>query len=165
MAPTKAREPQPPPARRNRTEAVTRGAAPLTADVFARAGFRDPTMVLRWPEIAGFQVAQVCQPLKLSEGPNGGVLTLKAEPGAAVFLHHESRALCARINAFLGRPAIGRLRFVEGPLPRRPGPRPRRPMPDSVPLADPVLGFDGPETVREALLKLARRRAVRPRPD
>jgi hypothetical protein len=165
MAPTKGREPEQPPSRRNRTEAVARGAAPLTADIFARAGFRDPTLVLRWPEVAGVQVAQVCQPVKLSEGPNGGVLTLKAEPGAAVFLHHESRALCERINAFLGGPAIGRLRFVEGPLPRRPGPRPGRPIPDSVSPGDPVLGFAGPEPVREALRKLARRRAIPPRPD
>ncbi|HSC19800.1 MAG TPA: DUF721 domain-containing protein [Rhizomicrobium sp.] len=165
MAATRGREPEQPSARRNRTEPVARGTAPLTADIFARAGFRDPTLVLRWREIAGAQVAQVCQPVKLSEGPNGGVLTLKTEPGAAVFLHHESRALCERINTFLGRPAIGRLRFVEGPLPRRPGPRPRRPMPDSVPAADPALGFAGPEPVHQALLKLARRRALRPHPD
>ena len=73
---------------------------------FVRAGFVDPTLVLRWEEIAGSETAALAQPIKLSEGPSGGVLTLKAEPGAALFLQHESRSLCERINAYLGRPAV-----------------------------------------------------------
>src|SRR5436305_4068942 len=76
MRQSKSKEPEQPPSRRNRTEAVARGAAPLTADIFARAGFRDPALVLRWAEIAGPEVARICQPVKLSEGV-GGVLTLK----------------------------------------------------------------------------------------
>src|SRR4051812_48756397 len=39
--------PEPPP-RRNRAEPVARNAAALSQDVFARAGFRDPTLVLHW---------------------------------------------------------------------------------------------------------------------
>ena len=106
----------------------------------SRAGFSDPTLVLRWEEIAGSETARLAQPIKLSESASGGVLTLRAEPGAALFLQHDSRALCERINAYLGRTAVSRLRFVQGrvdphgtsSLPsacKRPGAR-RRPGPE-----------------------------------
>jgi hypothetical protein len=160
------RNPIEPPPRRNWTEPVARGAASLSADAFARAGFRDPTLVLRWPEIAGADVARIAQPLRLSESASGGVLTLKAEPGASLFLQHESRALCERINAYLGRNAVARLRFVQGPLAQRAArrPPPLKPSPD-LPPDDPARSFEGPDPVRAALIKLARLRASRPPPD
>lgn len=155
------RNPPEPPPRRNRTEPVARGAASLSANVFARAGFRDPTLALRWTEIAGADVARIAQPLRLSEGASGGVLTLKAEPGAALFLQHESRALCERINAYLGRNAVTRLRFVQGPLTERRAPRTPPPEPAAEPPpGDPAYTFQGPDPVRAALIKLARRRAA-----
>jgi hypothetical protein len=156
--------PLPPPPRRNRAEAVGRGAAAVGSDLFARAGFRNPTLVLRWAEIAGPEVARIAQPIRLSEGPSGGVLTLKAEPGASLFLQHESRELCARINAYLGHPAVAKLKFVQGPLAARPKPRPRSRAPAEPAPDDPARGYCGPEPVRDALLKLARRR-TRPDPD
>jgi hypothetical protein len=157
--------PEPPP-RRNRAEPVSRNAAALSAQGFARAGFRDPTLVLHWGQIAGAEVARVAQPLRLSESPSGGVLTLKAEPGASLFLQHESRELCQRINSYLGRNAVARLRFVQGPLlETRPSPRPPLKPPAEPPPNDPASGFGGPEPVREALIKLARRRAAVRRPD
>jgi hypothetical protein len=162
---TKPREPEAPPPRRNRSEPVARGAASLSKDVFARAGFRDPTLVLRWPEIVSAEVARLCQPVKLSEGATGGVLTLKAEPAAAVFLQHESRALLERINRWLGREAVVRLRFIQGPLAVQPKPRHSRPSAGEIQPGDPALAYKGPEGVRDALIKLARRRAARPRPD
>jgi len=163
---TKIREPEAPPPRRNRSEPVARGAASLSKDVFARAGFRDPTLVLRWPEIVSAEVARLCQPVKLSEGATGGVLTLKAEPAAAVFLQHESRALLERINRWLGREAVVRLRFIQGPLAAvQPKPQSSRPSAGEIQPGDPALAYKGPEEVRDALIKLARRRAARSRPD
>jgi hypothetical protein len=160
-----SKQPDMPPPRRNRTEAVGQGAATVGREIFARAGFRDPTLVTHWADIAGSEVARLCQPLKLSEGAGGGVLTLKAEPSAALFLQHESRALCERINGYLGRPAIARLKFVQSPLAARPARRSRPTQPGPVPPNDPATKYQGPEPVREALLKLARRRAVRRPPD
>ena len=123
-----------------------------------RAGFRDPALVLRWEDIAGPEVARLARPIKLSEGASGGVLTLKAEPGAALFLQHESRALCGRINDYLGRNAVTRLRFVQGPLAERP-PKPiRRTMGGLLPPDDPAITFKGPEKVRESLLRFAKLR-------
>jgi hypothetical protein len=161
----KRESPEPPP-RRNRAEPVSRNAAALSAQGFARAGFRDPTLVLHWAHIAGAEVARIAQPIRLTEGSSGGVLTLKAEPGASLFLQHESRALCERINTYLGRNAVARLRFVQGPLlGTRPSGRPPPKPAVAPPPNDPAAGFHGPEPVREALIKLARRRAATRRPD
>jgi hypothetical protein len=148
----------PEPSRRNWADAVARDAKSNAGLAFARAGFRDPTLVLRWEEIAGPDVARLARPIKLSEGASGGVLTLKAEPGAALFLQHETRALCGRINDYLGRDAIVRLRFVQGPLVARPAkPMPRK-VGGTLPPDDPAMKFNGPDKAREALLRLARAR-------
>src|SRR6266702_2109996 len=127
---TMARTPEEiqPPQRHNRIRVVGADTGMVGAAAFARAGFRDPALVLRWNEIAGPEVARLAQPLKFSEGPSGGTLTLRATPGAALFLSHEKRALCERINAYLGRPAVSQLKFSQGPLlPRPPGPKPEKP--------------------------------------
>jgi hypothetical protein len=150
-------------ARRNRPEPVAQ-ARTLGAAAFARAGFQDPTLVLHWADIVGGDVARFAQPVKLAEGPSGGVLTLRAEPAAAVFLQHETRTLCQRINAYLGRPAVARLRFVTGPVEARPAaPRPA-PLPTRPPESDPAHGFAGPDRLKSALINLARTR-LRPTRD
>jgi hypothetical protein len=150
------------PQRRNRVAAVGNDARLLGQSAFARAGFADMTLVLHWAEIVGPEVARLARPLKLVDNASGGVLTLKAEAAASVFLQHESRALCARINAYLGRAAVGRLRFVFGSLamdnPRSPGGR-RDEIP--LPTADPARGFEGPEDLKDALLGLAGTRRQR----
>jgi hypothetical protein len=142
-------------------------AAPLSADAgtagaaaFARAGFSDPRLVLHWVEIAGPAVARIARPLKFREGPSGGVLTLRALPGTALFLGHETRALCRRINAFLGRSAVTQLRFVQGPLAAAPAPPPPQKAPGSLAPADPARRYIGPATLARALEALARRRAA-----
>src|SRR5882757_9370695 len=115
-------ETQPPPQRYNRTRVIGADAGMVGGTAFARAGFSDPTLVLRWSEIAGPEVARLAQPLKFSDGPSGGTLTLRAVPGAALFLSHEKRALCERINTYLGRAAVSQLKFSQGALPVRPPP-------------------------------------------
>jgi hypothetical protein len=149
------------PKRRNWIGALAPDAAVAAGGIFARAGFDDPTLVLRWGEIAGEETARIACPIRLSHGKNGGVLTLKVEPGAAVFLQHETRPLCERINAYLGRPAVSRLKFVQGPLLARP-PRPVHAIrPGIVTETDPVQKYQGPEGLRAALLSLARARRSR----
>lgn len=147
-----------PPPRRNWADAIVRDVTLAASGTFARAGFRDPTLILRWEEIAGAEVARIARPFRLNEGPNGGVLTLKAEPGAAVFLQHESRALCGRINAYLGRDAIARLKFVQGELSQRPKRAPPRHPAAAVPPGDPALSYKGPQKLHESLLRFARAR-------
>jgi len=158
----KDKQPEPPPVRRGRATAVGLEANSAGQSAFARAGFADPTLVLRWEEIAGSETAALTQPVSLKEGPSGGVLTLRAEPGAAVFLQHDSRALCERINAYLGRPAVARLRFVQGHLAHRSKPVPRKLSAAPVSSSDPVQKYQGPEGLRSALLNLARTRRTDP---
>jgi len=162
MAEDAKRDSPEPPLRRNRTEPVARGVMGLGAEALARAGFRDPTLVLRWPEIAGPEVARIAQPLRLSQGASGAVLTLIAEPGAALFLQHESRPLLERVNIYAGGTPIVRLKIVQAPLanPPRPLTRPRRAA--HVAPDDPAQSFKGPDAVRQALLGLA---GWRRRPD
>jgi hypothetical protein len=143
------------PSRRGRAAPVGGDARGVGAGAFSRMGFSDPALVLRWREIAGPEVARLCQPLRFSEGPQGGTLTLKALPGAALFLGHETRALTARINQYLGRPAVTRLKFVQGTfVPPRPLPVPRRP--SQAKAADPAQAWRGPDSLKAALLSLAR---------
>jgi hypothetical protein len=149
------------PQRRNWVSPLAPGAAAAGQTAFLRAGFSDPALVLHWEEIAGPETARLARPFRLAQGPHGGVLTLMAEPGAAVFLQHESRALCERINLFLGRPAVARLKFVQVALTRLPPPPPRRPLPGALPENDPARRYQGPEALREALHKLARARHIR----
>jgi hypothetical protein len=144
------------PSRRGRAAPVGGDAGGAAAGAFLRMGFTDPTLVLRWREITGPEVARLCQPLRFSEGPGGGTLTLKALPGAALFLGHETRALTARINQYLGRPAVARLKFVQGNfLPSRPTPHLRRPA-AGIGSADPTNAWRGPDGLKTALLALAR---------
>jgi hypothetical protein len=149
-------------ARRNWAEAVGRGADSAAMSAFQRAGFRDPTLVTRWTEIVGPEVARFARPLRLSESASGGVLTVKAEPGAAMFLQHQARELCERINRYLGRAAIVRLKFVQGEIAARQDLPRLGPKRGEMPPADPVRGFHGPEKLKDALVNLARVRA-RPR--
>lgn len=151
----KLKEAEVPPPRRNWPDAVGRDTSGIGKGVFAKAGFRDPVLVLRWNEIAGAEVARIAQPVRLAEGPSGGVLTLKAEPGAALFLQHEGRILCERINRFLGVPAVAKLKIVQGPLGQRPAPGPRRRRAGHLSANDPALGCRFPQALRDAVLRLA----------
>jgi hypothetical protein len=151
-------QPEVPPPRRGWIKPVSADAGITAAAAFARAGFRDPALVLRWREIAGDAVARIAQPLKLADGPSGGTLTLRAAPAAALFLGHEKRALCERINAYLGREAVVQIKFSQGaPLVRPPPPRPNKAA-GPMPAADPSLRYHGPDGLAEALQALARRR-------
>jgi hypothetical protein len=145
----------PPPPRRGHSAPIAGDSNALTGAAYARQGFADPTLVLRWAEIAGPEIAHLTIPVKLSSGANGGTLTLKTEPGASLFLAHETRDLCDRINAYLGRVAVTKLRFVQSPLTLRPPPPdPRKPR--KLDSADPAQRFEGKDSLREALLSLAR---------
>jgi hypothetical protein len=156
-----AKQPQPPNGpvpRRGRAAAIGNDAQGLARAGFERAGFLESGLVLRWKEIVGAEVARIARPLRFAEGPSGGVLTLRADPAAAVFLQHESRTLCGRINGFLGHNAVQRLRFVPGELaPDAKAARRRQPAPEAA-SDDPARQFSGSESLKESLLNLARAR-------
>src|SRR6478736_4988972 len=82
--------------------------------MFARAGFADATLLLRWSEIVGPHIARIALPQRWQDGPDGAVLTLKCEPGAAVLLQHQTRMLIERLNTYVGGGRIIRLKLVPG---------------------------------------------------
>lgn len=158
MARTPKETQEEPPQRRGRVGALASDARSVASTAFLRAGFSDPTLVLRWKEIAGDAVARLAQPVKLADGPSGGTLTLRAAPGAALFLAHEKRALAERINAYLGRPAVAQIKFSQGALlPPAPAAKPQK-KPHALPPADPSRRYQGHESLAQALQALARRR-------
>jgi hypothetical protein len=61
-------------ARRGRARAAGEDTGNQVAAVLAKAGFSDPTLVLRWHDIVGVDVARIAQPTKLTRGPEGDVL-------------------------------------------------------------------------------------------
>ncbi len=150
--------------RRGRAGAIGADAGAAAQAAFARAGFADPALVLHWEEIAGAEVARLARPVSLKDG----VLTVLAEPAAALFLAHESRTLMGRINNWAGRQWVDRVKFVQGQLESRPpAPTPRQPGKAAKP-GDPALQFQGPGPLKSALESLARWRATgedRPRPN
>jgi hypothetical protein len=105
-----------PPARFGWARQAGETALGEAGGAFARAGFTDATLLLRWGAIAGPDIARIAQPLRWQDGPEGATLTLKCEAGAIVFLQHQTRELTARLNAYAGQGRIGRLKLVAGRL-------------------------------------------------
>ena len=125
-----------------------------------KAGFPDPSLVLRWPEIAGPETAKLAQPIRCHGGAMGKVLTLRCEPGASVFLQHETRTLIERLNAFLGAGTISRVRIVAGAVSL---PRERKPHPH--PFYSTPSRSEGSKSLPNALDRLAKvREELRRRP-
>jgi hypothetical protein len=144
--------------RRNWAASISRDAGPVGQAAFARAGFSDPALILHWVEIAGADVARIARPVRFSA--RDGMLTLLAEPAAALFLGHESRALMARINAYLGRDAVQKVKFIQGRLTQAPSaPPPPKPA-KNLNSSDPANAYRGPADLKAALQSLARWRTT-----
>lgn len=93
-------------------------------------------LVQSWEEIAGPRLAESSRPEKIQwprrmheDDPfEPAVLVVACEGTAALYLQHETSEIIARVNAFLGFSAIGRIRIVQKPLTGKaaqPRPRPR----------------------------------------
>jgi hypothetical protein len=99
-------------------------------DVFAKQGFASRELVTRWAEIAGAEIAEHSQPLKIQwprpvgdQPPEPATLVLRVEGPMALEIQHASGVILERVNRFLGWQAVGRLSLRQAPL-SRPTPRP-----------------------------------------
>lgn len=90
-------------------------------------------LVQSWDEIAGPRLARHSRPEKIQwprrlneDDPfQPAVLVIACEGMAALHLQHETGEILARVNAFLGFNAIGRIRIVQKPVAGdRPVPKP-----------------------------------------
>lgn len=70
----------------------------------------------RWPEIAGERLARLARPVRLTQGRDGGVLTLLARGPAATLIQAESSRIIERANFYCGGRVVARLKIQQGPL-------------------------------------------------
>src|SRR3954462_10638420 len=103
------------------------------ADAYAKQGFASRELVTRWAEIAGQQVANFSEPLKIQwprpvEGQpqEPATLVLRVEGPMALEIQHASDAILQRVNRFFGWSAVGRLALRQAPLSRRDRAKPSR---------------------------------------
>ncbi len=131
-------------------------------EAFARQGFASRQLVTRWAEIAGNEIAEHSQPMKIQwQRPVEGqpqepaTLVLRVEGPMALEIQHSSDVIIERVNRFFGWAAIGRLALRQAPL-DRPEPKPRRQPPDpaEVERVAATLGPIADEALRDALARL-----------
>lgn len=132
------------------------------ADAYAKQGFASRELVTRWAEIAGQQVANFSEPLKIQwprpvEGQpqEPATLILRVEGPMALEIQHSSDAILQRVNRFFGWNAVGKIALRQAPLSR---PQPRRTVkaPDAKAIAKvaETLPEVEDEALREALARL-----------
>lgn len=123
-------------------------------------------LVQSWEEIAGPRLADSTRPEKILWPRRAGeddpfepaTLVVACEGAAALQLQHQTGEIIARINAFLGFAAIGRVRILQKPVGGRKAPkRPPRELTrdEAADIATSVAGIED-EGLRAALEKLGR---------
>jgi hypothetical protein len=124
-------------------------------------------LVQSWDEIVGERLADMSRPEKIAwprrareDDPfEPATLIIACEGVAAMRIQHETGEIIARVNAFLGFGAIGRIRIVQKHLvrqekPRRPAQRPLSET-DRTKLAGLIDGIED-EKLRASLERLGR---------
>lgn len=93
----------------------------ITKAVLAKSGRDYAALIAEWPSIVGKALAESSLPEKLSRGRQNesGVLTLRVSGGAAMEFQHREPQIIERINAYLGKRAVDRIRLVQAPIPGR----------------------------------------------
>ncbi|ESR26215.1 DUF721 domain-containing protein [Lutibaculum baratangense] len=147
---------------------LDRLADPLLKPIVAKAGFGSAAILMHWRDIVGPELAERSRPEKITwprqneEAPRPATLVVRAEGGDALEIQHMTRQIVDRVNAFLGWPAVAKVKVRQAPVgersrahkvePRLEGASGGAETPDLSQIADPEL--------REALARLARQ--VRP---
>jgi hypothetical protein len=132
------------PVTRCRYDRVMKGPAQISE---LAEGLLDPVLrrragmslglVQSWDEVAGQRIARSSRPLKIVWPRRAGdddpfepaTLVVACEAAAALHLQHETTEIIARVNAFLGFAAIGRIRILQKPVADLGRPR-RLPLPE-----------------------------------
>jgi hypothetical protein len=137
--------------------------AGILAPVSARRGFATADLVAAWPEVVGARTASCTRPERIawprdgSSRDEGGVLHLLVDGPRAVLIQHETDQIIERVNAFLGRRAITRVRLIQGHVAKAldaPKPPPGLDEAQEARLRGVVTGVDG--DLRAALDRLGR---------
>jgi hypothetical protein len=96
------------------------------SDAYSRQGFAARELVTRWAEIAGREIADYSEPLKIQwprpvegQAQEPATLVLRVEGPMALEIQHASDIILQRVNRFFGWSAVGRLALRQAPLSRR----------------------------------------------
>lgn len=114
---------------------VTRALAELVpaamGEAAAKQGFAGSEILLRWPDIAGPELAPRSEPVKLSwpRGAKGegrdrepATLHVQVESAFALELQMQSAIIMERINRYFGWRCVGAIKLKQGPTGRRKAP-------------------------------------------
>ena len=113
----------------SKQEAPRRGHARAAGDLvndiagvsFKRFGFVQSAVVSRWAEIVSERYAKVSTPesVRFPQGKkSGGTLTLTVVGAHAPLMQHLTPLIVERVNRFFGHPAVARVQFRQGRLPK-----------------------------------------------
>jgi hypothetical protein len=144
-------------------ETLDRHFRDLTKAAFERYGHAFAELIMRWPEIAGPDVAAIAEPEKIrwprahdGSRRQGGTLVVRAAAGRALDISYAAPLLIERINRFFGYGAIAAVKAVQSAsppaLPRKKS-RPARP--ESAGGAENEVAGIADPGLRQALLRLA----------
>lgn len=125
-----------PPARKNGVRDVGSLLPDVGGMAFRRFGFVQGALLARWRDVVGPVYARwsIPESLKFARGESsGGVLTIRVEGPFSVQLQHVGPQIIDRANRILGHAAVGRIRLVQGEVPKPA----ERPSLATVPLAAP----------------------------
>lgn len=86
----------------------------------ARRGFGEASLLMRWREIVGGRVADICQPMKLQWPPRAkqrapekpqepATLVLRVSPGFGLEAQHMAPIIIDRVNAHLGWRCVAKI--------------------------------------------------------
>jgi hypothetical protein len=110
-----------PPVRRNGVRDVGSLLPDVGGMAFRRFGFVQGALLARWREVVGPVYARwsIPESLKFARGQTtDGVLTIRVESPFSVQLQHVAPQIIDRANRILGHAAVGRVRLVQGEVPR-----------------------------------------------
>lgn len=155
------------PANKRNAEPVSDLVSAIIDPVLRKRAGVSVSLVQSWEEIAGPRLAATSRPERIvwprrasDDDPfEPATLVVACEGFAALALQHETNEVIARVNAFLGFAAIGRVKIVQKPVraPEKPKPRALRPLTGSEEqaLADRLDGIES-DSLRKALERLGR---------
>ncbi|HEV2364297.1 MAG TPA: DciA family protein [Caulobacteraceae bacterium] len=145
-----------------------RALTPLVRAFDQRFGRGADGLAARWREVVGDAVAARSEPVRIVKGRAGApaFLELRVDGPSATLIAHEASAILARVNLFLGKGSVERLRVVQAPLRGRPvrSHRPKQARRAPAPPLDAareaeltaMLSDIGPARLRQALQRLGR---------
>ncbi|MBO6521319.1 MAG: DUF721 domain-containing protein [Rhodospirillales bacterium] len=159
-------------ARRARSQPLSRVVSGLTRKALDKRGFVDAAIVNEWQSIAGELIGAHSLPDRIRfprDRSQPGTLYLVLENGAlATEVIHFQPILLERINRFFGFRAVGDIKIIHGPLPKR-GTQKRPPLPAIRPERrqeiEQSLASVGDEELRDALTRLGEHVARRRQSD